>query len=116
VGCVSPISCELQASREAELRTDVLVVGGGLGGLVAALELRRYGYEVKIVHMGRLGGHHVLGSAPRFAEDIDVESITAKVKELDVMEGFFDGLFVYSGGTRYSVHYRHLGGGSAEPP
>ncbi|MDT7874711.1 MAG: FAD-dependent oxidoreductase [Pyrobaculum sp.] len=108
MGCVSPISCELQASREAELRTDVLVVGGGLGGLVAALELRRYGYEVKIVHMGRLGGHHVLGSAPRFAEDIDVESIAAKVKELDVMEGFFDGLFVYSGGTRYSVHYRHL--------
>jgi Uncharacterized NAD(FAD)-dependent dehydrogenases len=108
VSCISPIHCDLQASRESEFRTDVLVVGGGLGGLVTALELRRYGYDIKIVYTGRLGGHHILGSAPRFSEDVDVASIAAKAKELDVVEGFFDGLFVYSGDTRYSVRYKHL--------
>ena len=108
MSCISPIYCDLQASRESEFRTDVLVVGGGLGGLVTALELRHYGYDIKIVYTSRLGGHHILGSAPRFSEDVDVASIAAKAKELDVVEGFFDGLFVYSGDTRYSVRYKHL--------
>jgi len=108
VSCASPISCNIQATKETELNTDVLIVGGGLGGLVAALELRRYGYEPKIVYTGLLGGHHTLGDAPRFAEDADVKSIVAKAKELDVVEGFFDGMFIYSGDTKYVVRYKHL--------
>jgi Uncharacterized NAD(FAD)-dependent dehydrogenases len=108
VSCVSPIACNPQAEREDELNADVLVVGGGLGGIVAALELKHYGYEPKIVHIGRLGGHHVLGGAPRYAEDVDVEALADRARELDVIEGFFDGAFVYSGNTRYRVSYKHL--------
>ncbi|ACB38978.1 FAD-dependent oxidoreductase [Pyrobaculum neutrophilum] len=108
MGCRSATTCSPEASREGDLEVDVLVVGGGLGGLAAALELKRYGYSPKVVYVGRLGGHHVLGNAPRYSEDVDVQSIVGRSRELDLVEGFFDGVYVYSGGVRYRARYRHL--------
>lgn len=107
VPCASVTQCNPEASREEEVSTDVLVVGGGLGGLAAALDLKKYGYAVKVVHVGALGGHHVLGSAPRLS-DVDVEPFVSKAGELDLLEGFFDGFYVYSNGVRYRVRYKHL--------
>ncbi|MFN3804099.1 MAG: FAD-dependent oxidoreductase [Pyrobaculum sp.] len=105
--CASVTHCEPQASREEELDVDVLIVGGGLGGLAAALELRRYGYSPKIVHLGMLGGHHVLGDAPRYTE-VDIQGLVNRARELDISYGFFDGFYIYSGDVRYRARYRHL--------
>lgn len=106
MNCLSAATCSPRASREEELRCDVLVVGGGLGGLVAALELKKYGYDVKVAYIGRLGGHHTL--AAYSLSDVNVEDIVAKAKELDLVEGFFDGFYLYSGDVKYRVVYRHL--------
>ncbi|MCX8136207.1 FAD-dependent oxidoreductase [Pyrobaculum aerophilum] len=107
MSCLSPIKCKLEASREDELNTDVLVVGSGLGGIVAALELKKYGYNSKIVYVGALGGHHVLGEAPRYS-NVDIESIINKAKDLDISEGFFDGMYIYQNRVRYRVRYKHI--------
>ncbi|MEZ0320278.1 MAG: FAD-dependent oxidoreductase [Pyrobaculum sp.] len=107
MSCATVIQCNPDASREDEMSTDVLVVGGGLGGLVTALDLKKHGYTVKVVYVGALGGHHLLGSAPRLS-DVDVESLVSKASELDALEGFFDGFYVYSNGIKYRVRYRHL--------
>jgi len=41
---------------EGDLRTDVLVIGGGLAGILCALELQRAGLDVTLVEAGRLCG------------------------------------------------------------
>ncbi|MEM4604658.1 MAG: FAD-dependent oxidoreductase [Pyrobaculum sp.] len=103
MNCETAARCEPTAVREGELRTDVLVIGGGLGGLVSALELKKYGYDVKVAYVGPLGGHHVLGMT-----EAEVESIVAKSKELELFQGFFDGFYLYSDGVKYRAVYKHL--------
>ncbi len=39
----------------SRIQTDVLIIGGGLAGLCAAIELRKNGWEVTIVSKGRVG-------------------------------------------------------------
>ncbi len=39
----------------SRIRTDVLIIGGGLAGLSAALELRKNGWDVTIVSKGKVG-------------------------------------------------------------
>ncbi|MEM0463394.1 FAD/NAD(P)-binding oxidoreductase [Pyrobaculum sp.] len=107
MSCPSAIHCKPEATREEELEVDVVVVGGGLGGLIVASELKKYGYNPKVVYTGNLGGHHILGDAPRYS-DIDIDGVIAKAKNLDVSQGFFDGVYLYQGGVRYRVRYRHL--------
>lgn len=46
-----------RAAHRSEPTSDVVVVGGGIGGLSSALALARHGYAVQ-----------VLERAPRFAE------------------------------------------------
>lgn len=108
MSCTSAVFCTPRASREDELVADVIIVGGGFGGLVTALELKRYGYRPRVVYIGHLGGHHILGNAPRYSDYIDVQSIISKASELDVIEGFFDGIYIYHKGIKYRVRYKHL--------
>ncbi len=102
MSCVSPIRCEPKATREGELEADVLIVGSGLGGLAAALELKKYGYNPKVVYVGRVGGHRAI--VPSEAA-VDVVN---KAGVLDLHTGFFDGMYVYQGDGRYRVKYKHL--------
>ncbi|ABO09573.1 FAD-dependent oxidoreductase [Pyrobaculum calidifontis] len=103
MACKSAIQCVPQATREEELNVDVLIVGGSVGGIVAALELKKYGYSPKIVHTGPLGGHRVLVDPSQ-----EIQAIVARANELDVEAGFFDGSYVYTNGVRYKVKYKHL--------
>jgi quinone-modifying oxidoreductase subunit QmoB len=73
---------------EEEISKDLLVVGGGVAGLTAALEAARAGYGVKLVEKSeKLGGwlarqHKSIPTKPpyRELEDTGIEALVAEVK------------------------------------
>jgi quinone-modifying oxidoreductase subunit QmoB len=74
---------------EDEINKRILVVGGGVAGLTAALESARTGYEVRLVEKSdKLGGwlarqHKSIPTKPPFRdlEDTDIETLISKVTE-----------------------------------
>ncbi|MDE2159667.1 MAG: FAD-dependent oxidoreductase, partial [Burkholderiales bacterium] len=45
-----------QPALDADAACDVAVVGGGIAGLSAALELAQRGFDVRLLEAGRVGG------------------------------------------------------------
>ncbi len=118
-----------------ELHTDILVVGGGVAGLSAALEVARNGFKALIVEADVLGGVMRLDhkNPPGIGEAGSrlVEKLVKMAGRLGVrvlegtrMAGFFeDHPIAYrqeglEGGTIYKIHAREviIASGVSEPP
>ncbi|MBU0743043.1 hydrogenase iron-sulfur subunit [bacterium] len=84
---VGKMSCPEPFRPEEPIDKTILVVGGGVTGLTAALEAARTGYEVRLVEKSaRLGGwlakqHRSIPTRPpyRELEDTGVEALVAEV-------------------------------------
>ena len=81
---------------EEEVSKDLLVVGGGIAGITAALEAARAGYGVKLVEKGeKLGGwlakqHKSIPTRPpyRELEDTGIDALVAEVEANPLIQVF----------------------------
>lgn len=90
---------EPQAALQDSLSTDICVIGGGLAGLSAALELRQRGYRVVLLEAkqvgwgasGRNGGQAIVGFASddpietQFAPDLAKTAWNLSVEAMDLL-------------------------------
>ena len=99
--------------QPAEKSRKVAVVGGGPGGMEAAIIAAQRGHEVTLFEKRRLGGVLVEASAPEYKEDLRrlVSNMSTQVKKAGVSivdseatsqiikDGGFDAVIVAAGGT-----------------
>jgi len=67
-------------------RSEVIVIGGGLAGLVAALELSRAGVEVLVIEKKGYPAHKVCGEYVSNEVRVFLESLGLRIKELGAAE------------------------------
>ncbi len=80
----------------------VLILGAGIGGLTAAYELQRAGYEVLILEpQQRAGGrNHTARRGTKIVEQSDERGVTTQTCDFD------EGLYLNLGPGRLPYHYR----------
>ena len=87
---VNPVTgreTEYHSIRPAEQKKRVLIVGGGLAGLEAAIVAASRGHQVSIYEKGeKLGGNLLIASIPSFKDDMKrfLDYLVNRVKQLPV--------------------------------
>lgn len=105
--CNSWICREIERpSHCVEEKYDVLVVGAGIGGLVVAQELAKYGLKIGLFSEGPKGGHNALDGEPTISgaparEYIDKYSV-------EPQRAIFDGEALISRDRCIKPIYKHL--------
>ncbi len=91
---------------------DVLVVGGGIGGLAAYAELRSLGLDALLVSDGPLGGH-LVDEGPLY-DGSDPKSLLSRYSVDSYVRGHFDGRSIMTDGGPMDVNFKYViyGGGA----
>jgi glycine/D-amino acid oxidase-like deaminating enzyme len=86
--------------QRGELRTDVVIVGGGLTGCACALSFATAGVRVALVELDRIGGGATAGSAGLLRQDFD-----ASFQETVSRHGLRAARHLWQSGRRASLEF-----------
>ena len=88
MGCAKARKAEVPEAYSEEIDKTVLVVGGGITGMTAALEAAKAGYEVRLIEKesilgGMLNKIHKLFPKTSPYRDLEDTGVEAKIKEIE---------------------------------